>query len=149
MLFSVSHHSEVRWWGWQWPGGRCFPPLRGSWWPCESREQVDGEVELHVQKCVYAVQLAEHKPDLSCCDVTCSPHPTSIPHTHSFAASSLCKWCSGLIQRGASKLPETSCACVCVEWYSPGCTHMHEHSFTQQNLHQCYSMIWRSSKGPV
>lgn len=63
-------------------------------------------------KQAYLKSVANHKPDLSRCDIMLS-HPTSIPHTHLFVASPLCKWCSGLIQRAANNFAATSSVCLC------------------------------------
>lgn len=93
-LFAFSHRSEVRWWGWRWPAGRCSPPLRRTW--CWRRRWMRRGWER-----VFSASLrpgAQHKPDLSLHDFMHTSNPQTC-----FLASSLCKWCSGLIQRDAKK----------------------------------------------
>lgn len=36
----LSHHSEPRWWGWRWPGGRYFPSLSYPWCLCQGGSRV-------------------------------------------------------------------------------------------------------------
>ncbi len=111
MHLVVFYHFGARWWGWRWPGGRCSPPLCWIPWSLyELQEQVDGDFEGCLEVCLYCSMLSINLICLS--DII--PHPTSIPQAHLFAASSLCKWCYGLIQRVQTSESATSSLCACV-----------------------------------